>query len=120
MTKDEGTNGGVEGEAEDAVAGGVNKNGGWPVNDIASRHLFRAGLEDSGANVVADTWGLAKDGEDSANVDVHVDVGGAIEGVEDDNVFAGGRGTVEDKGFLIFFGDEGGDAIAKPRQWSRA
>ncbi len=113
VTEDEGADGGVESEAVDAVAGGVDKNSGRAVNDVAGGDLLGSGLKDGGADVIADVGGFAKDGEDGADIDVDVDVGGAVEGVEDDDVFAGGGGAVEDEGLFVFFGDEGGDAVTK-------
>ena len=110
VTEDEGADGGIESEGEDAVAGGVDEDGGGAVENVTGSDLLVAGLEDG----VDDGAGrAAEDGEDGADVDVDVDVGGAVEGVEDDDVFASGRGAVEDERLFVFFGDEGGDGVAQ-------
>ena len=51
------------------------------------------------------------DGEDGADVDVDVDVGGAVERVEDDDVAAGFGVGVDDDGLFVLFADERGDGV---------
>ena len=50
-------------------------------------------------------------GEDGADVDVDVDVGGAVKRVEDDDVTAGLGVGIDDDGLFILFADERGDAV---------
>ena len=66
---------GVEGEAVDAVAGGVDQHGGRAVDDVSSGHLVRPLLQEvlqlHGGAGGGDT---AIDGEDRPHGHVHVDV----------------------------------------------
>jgi hypothetical protein len=66
-------------------------------------------LED-GSDAMDIVW-PAEDGEDGSDADVDVDVGRAVEGVEDDDVLTG-FGAIDGDGLFIFFADEHGDAFA--------
>ena len=89
LGEDEGADGVIEGEGVDAAAGGVDEDGGGTIDDVAGGDLTESGLEDGlvkGAELCRET---PENAEDGADVDVDVDVGRSVEGVEDDDVLAG-------------------------------
>src|SRR6185437_4643823 len=108
--ENEGADGGVEREAVNAVAGGVDEHGRRTVDDVAGGNLFGAGQQDGFLEWLAGN--ALVDGEDGADVDVDVDVGGAVERVEDDDVSARLRVGVDDDGLFVFFADKCGHAVA--------
>ena len=81
----------VEGEAVDAAAGGVDEHGARPVDEVPGAQLLAARPQEARGGGVGRA-GRAVDGEDRADADVHVDVGGAVHGVEDEDVGAPGVG----------------------------
>jgi hypothetical protein len=78
----------IQREAVDAVAGGQHHHGRRAVKGITGGHLLGAGLQEVAHGGLFDAARAAQDGEDGADGDVDVDVGGAVERVEGDQVLA--------------------------------
>jgi hypothetical protein len=78
----------VQGEAVDAVAGGEHQHGLRAVHGVACGHLLGAGLHEVGFGRLAHAFRSLKYREDGADGDVDVDVGGAVQWVEQQHVFA--------------------------------
>src|SRR5579883_238091 len=112
MAQDVGADGGIEREAEDSAAGAVHKNRRRPVDHVSGGDLLDTRLKDG--RFGSHFGRTAVDGKDGTDVDVDVDVGRAIERVENDGVFAGALLAIEGDRLLVFFRDERGDGIAQP------
>ena len=82
----------VQGEAVDAIAGGQDHHGRGPINGVAGGDLPGAGLQEGLRAGLGALAGAAQDGEDGAHRDVDVDIGGAVQGVEGQQVLAAGIG----------------------------
>ncbi len=78
----------VESEAVDAVPGRINEHRARTVGDVARGDQVPAGLEELGYRHRAGSFAPLVDGEDGAHGHVEVHVRGAVERVEDEEVFA--------------------------------
>jgi hypothetical protein len=106
----EGADFGLQREAVDTLSGCVNKDSGGSVNDVACGYLFPACLKNGGVPVRP--LGTAQDGEDRTNADVYVDVGRAVERIEDNDVLPA-LGAVDGDRLFVFFRDQEGDAFTR-------
>ena len=57
----------------------------------------------------------AQDAEDGADVDIDVDIGRAVQRIEDDDVAAGFDAAVEGHRLLVLLADQRGDGVAQPQ-----
>ena len=87
VREDKLSNGRVEHEAVDAVAGGEDDHGGAAVQSVTRRHDLPAGLEGV-ARGEGPLVRLLEDGKDGADGDEAVNVGAAVQGVKRDDVLA--------------------------------
>src|SRR5262249_25352517 len=115
MAEDKGPDGRVEREAVDTVARGEHQHGGRSVEDVTGRQLPRARLQHVLPWIARARSGrvAAQDGKDRADAHVDVDVAGAVERIEDDDVLALGRVALDDDRLLVFLGRR--DADVAPR-----
>ena len=91
-----------------ALTGRINQHGRSAVQEIAGGYLFGTGLEDFIELHFTGTAGLtAQDGENGPDVDVHIDVGGAIQRVKDQHVVPAGECRRNAHQFRILFGSYG-------------
>ena len=91
-----------------ALTGRVNQHGRSAVQEIAGGYLFGTGLEDFIKLHFTGTAGLtAQDGENGPDVDVHINVGGAIQRVKDQHVVPAGECRRNAHQFRILFGSYG-------------
>ena len=98
---------GIHGETVHPGSGGIDHHGRGSVQEIARRHLFAASLQQvAQAFAVAGTLGPV-DGEDGAHIDVGVDVGRAVQGVEDEKVFTLGEGVGDEDEIGVLLGGDG-------------
>ncbi len=111
VAEHEGADGWIEGEAVHPFAGRIYQHGRRTVDNISRCNLRIAGTKDGGLKLALGK--TAQHAEDGSHVDVHVDVGGAVERIEDDDVLAGlaveASGTVEGNGFLVLLAHQRGD-----------
>src|SRR5580658_7340755 len=112
MTQDKGSNRRIEREPEDPAASGVNEDSRGTVEDVAGCKLTTPRLQDgfdAGWRRVA----LASiDGENCADVHVHIDVGRSIKRVEDDDVFPRVRLPAESDRLVVLFRNQCRDRLA--------
>ena len=103
----------VEREAVHRVTVRVDERGRRAIDDVAGSDLLAAGAEDVLGH---DAVGLSStvDGENRANGHIHVDVAGAVEGVEADDIVARAVGGDLDD-LVLLFARHRGDA-AGPSQ----
>ena len=104
-------------ESENASPGGIDKDGGGTVDDIPGGYLLPAGLQ--GCVRSGHPVGASQDGKDGAHTHVDVDVRGTIEGIEDDDVFAG-RGVVDGDRVLVLLETRKATLSRAPRQCETA
>ena len=78
----------VQREGGHAVAHGEHQRGLQTVDAVARRHLAAAGLEKVFLLHAAAFFGHVQHAEDSANAHVHLDVAGAVQRIEQQQVFA--------------------------------
>ncbi len=103
--------GGIQGEADDALAEGQDQGGLRTVDRIAGRDLARSWLQEIAHLQLAAVVGSRQDREDGADGDVDVDVAGAVEGVEQQQV--GSPGAARDRMQLLhLFGGRAGQHAA--------
>ena len=86
------------------------------VEDVAGRHLLRAGLQD-GRDRIGDRRLVAEDREDRADADRDVEVRRAVERIEDHAVLSALAAAAENRRLLVLLrGDDGdGAAVAEAR-----
>ena len=103
----------VEREAMHAIADAVDQHGRRAVNDVASRDLLIARLQQPARSVArSGVGGPFQNRERRAHRDIHVDVRRAIERIEHDGVFGLVRGMRNRDRVLVFLGGENADALA--------
>ncbi len=89
MAEEELADRGIQREAVHARAAGVHEHRGRAVHDVPGGDLPRARLKAVGQHAPLARAALAVDAEDRADGHVHVDVGGAVQRIEDHDVVAG-------------------------------
>ena len=106
----------VEGEAVDAVADGEHEHRGRAVDREARRHLVAPRLQERGlvrlAHLAVGRLRAAQDREDGADRDVDVDVGRAVERVEQQQVLAARVVRRDRPRLLHLLGGERGEVAA--------
>ena len=106
---------GIERKTEDPMAGGVDQHGRRSVDDVSCRNLPSTALQDRGA-VLFFGRRATENGEDGSHVDVHVDIGRAVEGIENDGVFATLRCAIERDRLLVLLETRTATLSRSPRQ----
>ncbi len=101
----------IQGEHHHALAQGQHQQRGRAVEHVARRYLIATGLEE-GRLIGLGALGAAQHREDGANGNIHVDVGGAIEGIEQQQVFALGVAMGDGVRMLHFLRGHGGEVAA--------
>ena len=105
----------IQREAVDALAGGQNQDGSRAVDAETGRYLRGALLHEilGGNGLLA--LGSAHDGEDGPDRQVDLDVAGAIQRIEGNQVLALGEFVRNLDDFIVFLGRHGGQ-VASPLQ----
>ena len=103
----------VQCKAVHAVACGEHQHGGRTIEEVACSHLLCAGAQHLvQGNLACMPFGTAVDGEDGADIDIHVHVGGAVQGVKDDDVVAARELGPHPDEIGIFLAGHGADGAA--------
>src|SRR5699024_8954253 len=86
----------------------VHQHGRSAVEEVTGGYLLGTGLEDFIKLHLTGASGLAaQDGKNGSDVDVHVDVGGAIQRVKDQHVIPTGECRGNAHQFRVLFGSDG-------------
>src|SRR6185312_3328261 len=92
--------GGIEREAEDPVAGGVDQHCGRPINNVSGGDLFSAALQYRAAMAAFCCGGAAENRKNRSDVYIDVDIRRAVERIEHTGVFAAFGFPIERDGLL--------------------
>src|SRR5665647_2704460 len=106
----------IEGEAVDAVPGRIDEHRARPVGDVARCDQIPAGLEELEFLGRAGLFLPPVDAENGAHGHVEVDVRGAVEGVENEEVLAHRVLVGNAHEFGVLLGGEAGSPASPPRR----
>jgi hypothetical protein len=102
----------IEREAMHAVADGVDQDGRGTVDDVAGGDLLAARLQHPFFDIRGVFLrGPAQDRKRRPHADADVDVGRAVQGIENDRVIGVGRAEIDDHRMLVFFRSEQANAV---------
>ena len=114
MAEHVGADRGIEREAVHAVAGGVDHDRRRAVDHVAGGELLRAAVAGRRRwdRRIAASVRHGEDREDRADADVDVDVRGAVERIEHDDVLAAAGAAIEGDRLFVLFGGDHADVFA--------